>query len=426
MSKLEELIKGLFPDGVDYYYLGDIGKFYGGLTGKSKDDFKDGNAKFITYKNVYSNPALDINPVETVKILPNENQRILEYGDIIFTGSSETPDECGFSSVVTRIPTENLYLNSFCFIYRLNDKNILLPDFSKHLFRSENLRYQIGKTASGVTRFNVSKDKMAKVKIPVPPIPVQEEIVRILDSFTELTAELTARKKQYEYYRDKLLHSDTTIVYKRLGTFCDLLSGFPFDSSRFKETGIKLMRGMNIKRGYFDFSDDNNRYWQTAKSVEKYLLNDQDIVISMDGSLVGSSYGMVFKKDLPLLLVQRVTRIRTKQANARYVYHYIASGRFTEYVQKKKTAGAIPHISLKDISNFVVPLPPIEIQNRLVEVLDNFDSICSDLKIGLPAEIEARRKQYEYYRDLLLSFASDSSQSVNVERERESRSRAER
>lgn len=205
MSKLEELIKELCPDGVDNYYLGDIGKFYGGLTGKSKDDFKDGNAKFITYKNVYSNPALDINPVETVKILPNENQRTLEYGDIIFTGSSETPDECGFSSVVTHIPTGNLYLNSFCFIYRLNDKSILLPDFSKHLFRSENLRYQICKTASGVTRFNVSKDKMAKVKIPVPPLPVQEEIVRILDSFTELTAELAARKKQYEYYRDKLL-----------------------------------------------------------------------------------------------------------------------------------------------------------------------------------------------------------------------------
>lgn len=219
MSKLEKLIKELCPDGVDNYYLGDIGKFYGGLTGKSKDDFKDGNAKFITYKNVYSNPALDINPVETVKILQNENQRILEYGDIIFTGSSETPDECGFSSVVTRIPTENLYLNSFCFIYRLKDKNILLPDFSKHLFRSENLRYQIGKTASGVTRFNVSKDKMAKVKIPVPPIPVQEEIVRILDSFTELTAELAAelaaRKKQYEYYRDKLLSFKETPTYEQ-------------------------------------------------------------------------------------------------------------------------------------------------------------------------------------------------------------------
>ena len=166
------------------------------------------------------------------------------------------------------------------------------------------------------------------------------------------------------------------------------------------------MRGMNIKRGYLDFTEENNRYWESTDGVEKYLLNDQDIVISMDGSLVGSSYGMVSKKDLPLLLVQRVTRIRTNQANIRYVYHYIASGRFTEYVHKKKTAGAIPHISLKDISNFEVPLPSLEIQKRLVEVLDNFDALCTDLNIGLPAEIEARKKQYEFYRDQLLTFAA--------------------
>lgn len=233
MTQLEELIKELCPDGIDYYFLGDIGKFYGGLTGKSKDDFKDGNEKFITYKNVYSNPALDINPIETVKILPNENQRTLEYGDIIFTGSSETPDECGFSSVVTQIPNQKLYLNSFCFIYRLNDKSIILPDFSKHLFRSENLRYQIGKTASGVTRFNVSKDKMARVKIPVPPLPVQEEIVRILDSFTELTAELTARKKQYEYYRDKLLTFGDDVPVVKLGDIASITRGGNFQKKDF-------------------------------------------------------------------------------------------------------------------------------------------------------------------------------------------------
>ena len=114
-----------------------------------------------------------------------------------------------------------------------------------------------------------------------------------------------------------MLHNDATTVYKRLGDFCDLLSGFPFDSSKFKEDGIRLMRGMNIKRGYLDFTEENNRYWESTDGVEKYLLNDQDIVISMDGSLVGSSYGMVSKKDLPLLLVQRVTRIRTNQANIR-------------------------------------------------------------------------------------------------------------
>lgn len=209
MSNLEELIEKLCPDGVEYKTLGELGKFYGGLTGKSKEDFKEGNAKFITYKNVYSNTALDLDVEDRVRIYPDENQRILEYGDVIFTGSSETPDECGFASVLTKKTDEKLYLNSFCFIFRFNDVSVMLPDFSKHLFRCNFLRYQIGKTASGVTRFNVSKKLMAKVKLPVPPLEVQREIVRILDNFTflttELAAELAARQKQYEYYRNSLL-----------------------------------------------------------------------------------------------------------------------------------------------------------------------------------------------------------------------------
>lgn len=107
MSRLDELIQELCPDGVEYKTLGELGKFYGGITGKSKDDFTDGNAKFITYKNVYSNPALDIDVDDKVKIGDDENQRTLEYGDIIFTGSSETPDECGISSVLTQQTDEN-------------------------------------------------------------------------------------------------------------------------------------------------------------------------------------------------------------------------------------------------------------------------------------------------------------------------------
>lgn len=158
MSKLDKLINEFCPDGVKYEPLGKLGKFYGGITGKSKEDFYDGNAKFITYKNVYSNPSLEIEIEDKVKISENENQRTLEYGDVIFTGSSETPDECGISSVLTTPTNEKLYLNSFCFIFRFDDVSIMLPSFSKHLFRSNKLRYQIGKTASGVTRFNVSKN----------------------------------------------------------------------------------------------------------------------------------------------------------------------------------------------------------------------------------------------------------------------------
>ena len=125
------------------------------------------------------------------------------------------------SSVLTSITYEKLYLNSFCFGFRFYDKKLMLPEFSKYIFRSSEIRKQIKRTASGVTRFNVSKKKMEKVIIPIPSLSVQEEIVRILDKFTkltsELTSELTARKQQYEYYRDTLLTSGNNIKLVPLG-----------------------------------------------------------------------------------------------------------------------------------------------------------------------------------------------------------------
>lgn len=213
MSKIEDLIRQYCPNGCEWKRLDDVGTFYGGITGKAKADFENGNAKFISYKNVYSNFAVDQNTSDRVMIRENENQRSLQYGDICFTGSSETPDECGFSSVVTSVPAEPLYLNSFSFFFRFHDLSGINPDYMKYLFRSSDLRYQIGKTANGVTRFNVSKELMKNVIIPIPPLPVQEEIVRILDKYTELEAELEAKlseeielkQKQYAYYRDKLL-----------------------------------------------------------------------------------------------------------------------------------------------------------------------------------------------------------------------------
>ncbi|HON97151.1 MAG TPA: restriction endonuclease subunit S, partial [Bacteroidales bacterium] len=210
MNKIEQLIQQYCPDGVEFKKLGELGVFYGGLNGKSKNDFYGGNAKFVTYMNVFSNIAVNTNIDTFVKIDENENQNKIELGDVLFTGSSETPDECGMSSVLTEMITEPLYLNSFCFGFRLHDKKMFLPDFLKYLFRDSSIRKQIGQTASGVTRFNVSKKRFAKIIIPIPPLPVQQEIVNILDKFTELEiqleaeleAELEARKKQYEYYRN--------------------------------------------------------------------------------------------------------------------------------------------------------------------------------------------------------------------------------
>ena len=210
MNKIQQLIQQYCPNGVEFTEIGKIGDFYGGLTGKSKNDFQDGNAKFVTYMNVFSNIAVKTDIDIFVKIGEKENQNRVEYGDVLFTGSSETPDECGMSSVLTEKITEPLYLNSFCFGFRLHDKELFLPDFLKYLFRDDSIRKQIGQTASGVTRFNISKKRFAKVIIPIPPIAVQQEIAYILDSFTqleaELEAELEARRAQYEHYRAKLLN----------------------------------------------------------------------------------------------------------------------------------------------------------------------------------------------------------------------------
>lgn len=257
----------------------------------------------------------------------------------------------------------------------------------------------------------------SQIEIPLPPLEVQNRIVEILDKMTSLTAELEAeleaeldcRKRQYEYYRDKLLTfneiggGNRQVEWKKLGEVCEILTGFPFDSNKFTETGIKLTRCMNVKRGVLDYSENNYKYWETSNGLEKYLLAENDVIIAMDGSLVGKSFGIMRKEYLPSLLVQRVARIRSEKVNIQYVFFWINNS-FSEYVDKKKTLGAVPHISMKDISDFPIPVPPLSEQSRIVSILDRFEALTSDLQNGLPAEIEARRQQYEYYRNKLLTF----------------------
>lgn len=193
--------------------MGEIGTFYGGLTGKSKEDFSDGNEAFISYMNVFSNIAVDTERGDKVRISPNERQNTVQYGDALFTGSSETREECGMSSVLTRKTSKKLYLNSFCFGFRLNNPEIYNPEFLKHLLRSNDVRSQIIRTANGVTRFNVSKKLFANIFLPIPPLEVQERIVAVLDRFETLINDLNEglprevelRRKQYEHYRDRLL-----------------------------------------------------------------------------------------------------------------------------------------------------------------------------------------------------------------------------
>ena len=407
MSKLETLIQQLCPEGVEYKPLSELFDTRNGYT-PSK-----GNLEFWTNGTIPWFRMEDIR--ENGRILSKATQyvsRSAVKGDLfpensIIVATSATIGEHALITVpslanqrFTYLMLKDQYKDCFSakFLYYYCFK---LDDYCKACLNQGNFA-------------SVDMKKFAKFEFPMVPLEIQREIVRILDNFTELTekliAELTARKKQFQFYHKQFFEfkKSDCIQIVCIKDICELLTGYPFDSSQFTATGIHLLRGMNIKRGILDYSESNNRYWNSVQGYEKFLLSTDDIVIAMDGSLVGKSYAQVKSNHLPSLLVQRVTRVRVTKANAHYIYHYISSGAFTRYVEKKKTGGAVPHISLKDIANFKIPLPSENMQKEIADSLDRFDALCNDLTSGLPAEIAARQKQYEYYRDKLLTFKKRS------------------
>jgi len=168
-----------FPNWNEYLF-GSMGESYGGLSGKSKNDFGEGSP-FINYMNVFSNSKIDPLKVDYVKIANGENQNEVQYGDILITGSSETPEEVGMASVVLD-QLEGYYLNSFCFGFRLNNFKTLLPEYARFLMRGEEVRKFMFKRAQGSTRFNLSKTTVKeKLRIVLPSISEQEEIAKNLD-----------------------------------------------------------------------------------------------------------------------------------------------------------------------------------------------------------------------------------------------------
>lgn len=170
--------------------------------------------------------------------------------------------------------------------------------------------------------------------------------------------------------------------YLPLNGLIDLLTGFPFPSMGYSKSGTRLLRGSNIKRGVTDWGDEITQYWENiTPEIKKYILNEGDVVISMDGSLVGRSFAQLTNSDLPALLLQRVARIRSEKINTSYLKEIICSKYFTEHCDKVKTVTAIPHISPKDIRNYRIPIPPTKNeQQAIAEVLSDTDNLIQALE----------------------------------------------
>ena len=415
MESIEQMIKRLCPKGVEYVKLGEVGKFYGGLSGKSKNDFVDGNAKFITYMNVYSNPSLCVDVEKKVVIKEGERQNTIQYGDILFTGSSETPDECGMSSVLTTHVEEDLYLNSFCFGYRFDDLTDINPHFLKHLFRSASLRKAIAKTANGVTRFNVSKKLFAEIEIPLPPLEIQSRIVEVLDKMTtliaELEAELEARKQQYEYYRNQLLTRfapNQPVTEYSLGELFVFKNGLNASKEQFGH-GTPIVNYVNVYKKCSIVSDDlQGRVELDNKSIERYRVQRGDVFFTRTSETQDEiGIASVLLEDIEDCVFSGfVLRARpfTNILLPEYCKYCFSTNIVRRQIIRLSTMTTRALTNGTSLSEVKILVPSMEEQQRIVSILDRFEALTTDMQSGLPAEIEARRQQYEYYRNKLLTF----------------------
>ncbi|HBS6790946.1 TPA: restriction endonuclease subunit S, partial [Klebsiella pneumoniae] len=286
--------------------------------------------------------------------------------------------------------------------------------YAYHFMKMIEGDYKVPKT--GIPQLTKPMLKDITIPIPCPNSPekslaIQSEIVRILDKFTaltaELTAELTARKKQYNYYRDQLLSfKEGEVEWKALGELADICDG-THQTPKYTESGIPFVSVQNIKNIYgtdkFISADDFAKYKMKPCKHDIFMTRIGDIGTC---AIVDNDEPLAYYVTLALIRANRFAVL------PKFIFHFIESGFGKAELYKRTLTTAVPiKINLGDISKVTIPIPcpnnpekSLAIQSEIVRILDKFDSLTNSINEGLPREIELRQKQYEYYRDLLFSF----------------------
>ncbi len=408
MTRLNELINELCPDGVEYKPLGEVATIFRGGNFQKKDFVEEGKP-CIHYGQLYTHFKNSTD--KTITFVSEEIFKKSKYAqpnDIVMAVTSENiEDVC---SCVAWLGKENIAVSGHTAIIHHNQN----PKYMSYFFHSESFFAQKIKLAHGTKVIEVTPDKLMNIKIPVPPLPVQEEIVRILDKFTsleaELEAELEARRVQYEYYRDALLASAgsaTNGTFPVIGTAKnEVVDSAGNTVVEPVETTLgevaKINRGIRVTRDML-VSEGEIPVYQNALTPLGYFdksnrKKDTTFVISAGAAgQIGYSPIDFWAAD-DCFTFDDLNGVLSK-----YIFYFLQTKQ--SFIDSRVRRGSIPRISRDVFEKMEISIPPIEVQRRIVNILDNFDAICSDLKIGLPAEIDARKKQYEYYRDLLLTFA---------------------
>lgn len=369
MESIEQMIKRLCPKGVEYVKLGEVCDVGTG-SGNRQDATEDGKYPFF---------------VRSKEILLNEKYEFDEEAILI-------PGEGGIGDIF------HYYKGKYALhqrTYRIHPTSDKINAKFLYYYMFANFKKFILMKAVSATVTSIRKPMIENFLIPLPPLEIQSRIVEVLDKMTTLTAELEAeleaRKQQYEYYRNKLLTfseiggGNRQVTWKTLGETCTILTG-----------GEPC--GNIIKGGK---SDSMHPYAIFGNGAEIYGWSDTYRVgtDAVTISSIGANTGTIYYRKGPFTPIIRLKVILPgENVSQRFLYHILKT------IKIKKKKSSVPNMNANEIKSILIPVPSMEEQSRIVSILDRFEALTTDLQSGLPAEIEARRQQYEYYRNKLLTF----------------------
>ena len=305
----------------------------------------------------------------------------------------------GASAGFVNFVETKFWANAHCY-YILPDETQVNNRFVYHFLKMNQKYLMDFQHGAGIPA--LKSDKLTKLLIPVAPIKIQDKIVQILDKFTdyvtELTSELTSRKKQYSYYRDKLLSFEDEVYqveWKTLGEVAENLDNMRKPVAKGgRSLGIYPYYGASGIVDYVDSFIFDGDYLLISEDGANLVVRKTPIAFSISGKTWVNNHAHVLKFDNII--------------NQKFVNYYLNYLDLSPYI----TGAAQPKLNQQNLNNIKIPYPSLEIQSRIVQVLDNFDMVCNDLNIGLPKEIELRQKQYEYFRDKLLTFVAKGEYST--------------
>lgn len=382
MSKLEKLIQQYCPDGVEWKTLGEATIMKRG-TSATKGIMQEGNIPVISGGR---QPAFYCN---------SSNRT----GEVITVAGS------GAGAGYVQYWNEPIFV---CDAFSIQGNETLNTKYVYYVLTSIQEKIYSTKKGGGVPHVHISS--IDKFEIPVPPLPVQEEIVRVLDAFTELQAELQAelqkRKQQYNYYRDNLLSFEgrTDVERKKLGEIASIKTGRRFVRTDIRESGVPCFHYGDIYTYYGLTATQTKGYLDEELAKKLRFAQPNDVVVVCAGENdMDIGVGVAWLGDEPAVVHDACCILHHNQS-PRYISHFLRTHNYHLQMKKYVKNGKISSLPASGLAEALIPLPSFEEQQRIVAILDRFDTLTNDLTSGLPAEIEKRRQQYEFYRDKLLTF----------------------